>query len=133
MIKFQVWLTIIVHLDSNIFLIDLITIGDVHQHSFLLLCREADDSGIFIGDHILGLVVKLDLYHVVLLQVYANLCKQNLSYIKKKYGLNIEVTLFTIHKHCTYTALLEKANVQGAPLIERFLLRLLNSSSIRFC
>ena len=30
-----------------------------------------------------------------------------------------------------YTALLEKANVRGAPLIERFLLRLLNSSRIR--
>ena len=33
--------------------------------------------------------------------------------------------------HYTYTALLEKANVRGTPLIERFLLRLLNSSSIR--
>ena len=32
------------------------------------------------------------------------------------------------YAHCSYTALLEKANVRGATLIERFLLRLLNSS-----
>ena len=35
--------------------------------------------------------------------------------------------------HCMHTALLEKANVRGTPLIERYLLRLLNSSSIRPC
>ena len=39
--------------------------------------------------------------------------------------------LHVLHIHCTYTALLEKSNVRGTPLIERFLLWLLNSSSIR--
>ena len=34
------------------------------------------------------------------------------------------------HYHCTYTALLEKANIWGTPLIEQFGLQLLNSSSI---
>ena len=32
------------------------------------------------------------------------------------------------YAHCTDTALLEKTNVQGTPLDERFWLRLLNSS-----
>ena len=43
--------------------------------------------------------------------------------------LIISFSLITCdHIHCTYTALLEKANVRGVPLIELFLLRLLNSS-----
>ena len=35
---------------------------------------------------------------------------------------------FDGQQHCTYTALLEKANIQGVSLIQRFLIRLLNSS-----
>ena len=42
-------------------------------------------------------------------------------------------TIIKLPKHCMYTTLLEKANLRGTPLIERFLLRLLNSSSIRLC
>ena len=54
--------------------------------------------------------------HKINVRIHANIVYQ--------YTMYTACTYKTRYHHCTYTALLEKTNVRGVPLIGRFLLRL---------